>query len=457
MGTILIVDDMRTIREQYTYDIKRKTDFEVLSAANGRDALAMLAEEAQIDVVILDLEMPVMSGLDMLEVLSREGPRDVPVIVYTAAGNFSKCVRAIQLGAYNFFDKDEVNIDALIRNIENAISHRNLLMENQALRRAAGSGSALIGNSRNFRELRQHIEKVAAVPSNVLISGESGTGKELVAREIHRLSSRAKGPFVAVNCAAIPENLVESELFGFEKGAFTGANRTTRGKFEIARGGTLFLDEIGDMPLAIQAKLLRVLQESEITRLGGEGRVIKIDVRVIAATHRDLERESAAGRFRQDLYYRICTHIIAVPPLRERIEDVEPLAAYFVAETCKRFGMPPKQLPPDTINALKMYDWRKNNVRELENIVERMIIQSDGPAVLPEHIPADILPREAAPDLEEGKSFQELKQQAEKQILIRYLEAHDWHITNTARALGIANHSNLLKMMRRLEIKRPEE
>ncbi|MCB0259380.1 MAG: sigma-54-dependent Fis family transcriptional regulator, partial [Calditrichaeota bacterium] len=227
MGTILIVDDMRTIREQYTYDIKRKTDFEVLSAANGRDALAMLAEEAQIDVVILDLEMPVMSGLDMLEVLSREGPRDVPVIVYTAAGNFSKCVRAIQLGAYNFFDKDEVNIDALIRNIENAISHRNLLMENQALRRAAGSGSALIGNSRNFRELRQHIEKVAAVPSNVLISGESGTGKELVAREIHRLSSRAKGPFVAVNCAAIPENLVESELFGFERGAFTGANRTT--------------------------------------------------------------------------------------------------------------------------------------------------------------------------------------------------------------------------------------
>ncbi len=451
MGTVLIVDDTEPLREQYAYDLKRKGGFEVLTAANGEEAFSILAEN-DIDVVILDLEMPVMSGLEMLEKMYREGPEEIPVIVYTATGNFQKCVRATQLGAYNFFSKDEVNMDQLVRSIENALDHRRLRLENMALR----DDSTLVGKSEAMRELQTHIEKVAKVPSNVVILGESGTGKELVAKEIHRLSERAKHPFVALNCAALPENLVESELFGFEKGAFSGAVRTTRGKFEIAKGGTLFLDEIGDMPLAIQAKLLRVLQENEISRLGSEGRLIKVDTRVIAATHQDLDKAVSEGRFRQDLFYRICTHVINVPPLRERLNDIRPLAEYFVEQTCRRFGIAPKVVLEETVSALQNYQWEKNNIRELQNIVERMIIQCDGDRLMPAHLPRDIFPQEAEIVVDPGKNFQELKQDAERQILLRYLTANDWHITNTAHALGIANHSNLLKMMRRLGIRRNE-
>src|SRR5574341_399864 len=275
MPTILVVDDVNALRDQYAYDIRRKTGFEVITATNGREALNLLGGEA-IDVVILDLEMPVMDGLEMLEMMAKEGRGNVPVIVYTAKGSFERCVRAMQLGAHNFFAKDEIALDQLIEKIENALKHRRLMLESSALRQAARELSLFIGKSEAVNKLRQSIEIMAEVPSNVLILGESGTGKELVARELHFLSPRAKMPFVAMNCAAIPENLVESELFGFEKGAFSGATRTTPGKFEVANGGMLFLDEIGDMPLQIQAKLLRVLQEGEVTRIGGQGRVIKV-------------------------------------------------------------------------------------------------------------------------------------------------------------------------------------
>jgi DNA-binding NtrC family response regulator len=228
MPTILVVDDVKTFREQYAYDIRRKTGFEVLTAGNGREALELLASE-EIDVVILDLEMPLMDGLEMLEIMAKEGHENVQVIVYTAKGDFQRCVRATQLGAYNFFAKDEIALDQLIREIENALSRRELIIEDRALQRTAFADSLLIGKSAAINQLRESIQKVAEVPSNVLIIGESGTGKELVAHEIHRLSARAKKRFVAVNCAAIPENLVESELFGFEKGAFSGAIRTMHG------------------------------------------------------------------------------------------------------------------------------------------------------------------------------------------------------------------------------------
>ncbi len=482
MHTILIVDDMKTIRDQFAYDIRRKTNFEVLTAANGKEALDILQQE-DVDVMILDLEMPVMDGLQTLEALQQMNIEDLAVLVYTAKGNFQSCVRATRLGAYNFFAKDEINLDQLIQNIHNSLAHLKLLQENRALRKAAGQDSSFVGDSAPMRQLRSLVAKIARVPSNVLIVGESGTGKELVAREIHRLSPRSEKPFVAVNCAAIPENLVESELFGFEKGAFSGAVRTTRGKFQIADGGTLMLDEIGDMPLPIQAKLLRVLQENEISRLGGEDRVIKVNVRVIAATHRDLEEEITNERFRQDLYYRICTHVIQVPPLRERPEDIGPLATHFVHHICQRFGIPVKKVHPYTIEGLKKYDWRKNNVRELENIVERMIIQCEGDTILPTHIPGDIIGDEQLAPLlsgdagatgpaatppgpgsnaivvpaEANKTFQELKQDAERKILLHHLEDNEWHITKTAKALGIANHSNLLKIMRRLGIKKPRQ
>ncbi|MGH7450964.1 MAG: sigma-54-dependent transcriptional regulator, partial [bacterium] len=413
MPTILVVDDVNALRDQYAYDIRRKTGFEILTATNGREALNLLGGE-DIDVVILDLEMPVMDGLEMLEIMVKEGRENVPVIVYTAKGSFERCVRAMQLGAHNFFAKDEIALDQLIGKIENALKHRRLMLESSVLRQATRELSLFIGKSEAVNKLRQSIEIVADVPSNVLILGESGTGKELVARELHLYSPRAKMPFVAVNCAAIPENLVESELFGFEKGAFSGAVRATRGKFEVANGGTLFLDEIGDMPLPIQAKLLRVLQESEVTRIGGEGRVIKVDVRVIAATNRNLEEEIANGSFRHDLYYRICTHVIRVPSLFERFEDIELLTLYFVERTCERFGIPPKTVTPEALFVLKSYDWRKNNVRELENIVERMIIRCNGKQNLPEHIPADILDKNESSMLNQIQSaehnFQELKE-----------------------------------------------
>lgn len=454
MAAILIVDDIKALRDHYAEVIRRKTGFDVLTASNGREALDLLSNE-NIDVVVLDLEMPVMSGLEMLEVMAKEGPKDVPVIVYTARGSFQLCVQAVQLGAYNFFDKNEITLDQLIRVIETALERRQLILENRTLKQETRKNS-LLGKSEALTKLRETIVKVAEVPSNVLIIGESGSGKELVAHEIHRLSPRAKKPFVAMNCAAIPENLVESELFGFERGAFSGAARTTPGKFEAADGGMLFLDEIGDMPLQIQAKLLRVLQGGDVTRLGGQGRVIKIDVRVVAATHRNLEEEIANGRFRQDLYYRICTHVIRVPPLRERTGDIELLTIYFVERTCTRFGIPTKIVAPDTLRLLKRYDWRRNNVREMENIVERMIIQCNGKEILPQHIPSDIREESLLPALDPptGKTFQELRAEAERGILLKYLESNDWHITKTAKALGIANHSNLLRMMRRLSIPR---
>ncbi len=454
MSTILIVDDIKAVREQFSYDIQRKTGFEVLTAENGRQALEMLSSQ-EIDTIILDLEMPIMDGIEMLEVMAKKGLDDVPVIVYTAKGNFQRCVKAVQLGAYNFFDKEEVEIEQLIRSIEITLEHRALTLENRELRRAAHQDSPLIGQSQTMKELREQITKVAAVPSNVVIFGESGTGKELVARELHRLSPRSKKTFIAVNCAAIPENLVESELFGHEKGAFSGAVRTSKGKFEIANGGTLLLDEIGDMPLQMQAKLLRVLQEREVMRLGGESRVIKIDVRVIAATHQNLDDLIDKGQFRQDLYYRICTHQIRVSPLRERLDDIGPLSTFFVERICRRFGIPQKRIKRETILGLRSYDWRQNNVRELENIVERMIIQCAGKDLFPEHIPPDIRDSSPVPTLLDGKTLQELKEEAERNILLQALQANNWHITNTAKALTVSNHSNFLKMMRRLGIKKP--
>jgi DNA-binding NtrC family response regulator len=427
----------------------------MLTAANGQEGLRAL-QDHDIDVVVLDIEMPVMDGLEMLEEMSKLAIDDVPVIVYTARGSFQRCVRAVQLGAFNFFDKDEVTLDQLNQSIQNALETRRLKIENRELRRVAKQDSPIIGTSSATKALCSQIVKIAAVPSNVLIQGESGTGKELVARELHRLSSRSGKAFVAVNCAAIPENLVESELFGFERGAFSGAAKTTKGKFELAHGGTLFLDEIGDLPLPAQAKLLRVLQEGELTRLGGENRMIKTDARVVAATHRNIEDQIASRMFRQDLYFRICTHILQVPPLRDRLDDVRPLTLFFVERICERFGIPRKKIATETLLALRQYDWHRNNVRELENIVERMIIQCSGDELRPEHLPADITSSGTATTYSAEKTLVELKEEAERNILLHALENHDWHITNTAKTLGVANHSNLLKMMRRLGIRKPE-
>jgi DNA-binding NtrC family response regulator len=294
---------------------------------------------------------------------------------------------------------------------------------------------------------------VAAIPSPVLIVGESGSGKELVARELHRLGTAPKKPFVAINSAALPENLIESELFGHERGAFTGANRTHKGAFEQADGGTLFLDEIGDLPSPAQAKLLRVLEEGEVTRLGGE-RTINVKTRIIAATHRDLESELETGGFRQDLFYRLNVHVVRVPPLRDRQSDIPELVDHFLAGTCARFGVRRKRLDPEAVQVLMAYDWKRNNVRELRNIIERMIIATDGDLISIDQVPSEVRGDIALEHGSRPRTFQELRKEAEREILVTALERNDWHITRTAKELGLADHASLLKIMRRHNLKR---
>src|SRR6266851_3405999 len=390
--------------QQYAYDLKRVGGYDALVAHGGREALDLLEREA-VDCVILDLEMPGMDGFEVLRTMERRGLR-MPVLVYTGTGNYDRCTEAIRLGARSFIDKAEP------------------------------------------------IERVVKIPSPVLIVGESGSGKELVARELHRLGANPAGPFIALNAAAIPENLVEDELFGHERGAFTGAGALRKGAFEAASGGTLFLDEIGELPLAAQAKLLRVIEQRQISRLGGN-RTIVVAARVVAATNRDLEAEVRAGRFREDLYFRLNVHVIRVPALRQRLSDVPALVGHLLTATCARFGMRPKTIAPAALDCLMRYDWARNNVRELRNVVERIIIATDSEAIGVDDIPADIQEGAGPQGPHAGPApttFHALKVEAERQIIVAALERNDWHITRTAQALGLADHASLLKIMRRHNI-----
>jgi DNA-binding NtrC family response regulator len=451
MTLVLVVDDVAPLAEQYAYDLRRTGGYEVLVAPTGEKALEILAA-APVDCVVLDLEMPGMDGFEVLRALERKGSQ-VPVIVYTGTGSYDRCVQAVRLGAYGFIDKAEP-MERVVHEIGSAMERGRLRAENSVLRRQLGRETSLVGGSAAMAELRATIAKVAPVPSQVLIVGESGSGKELVARDLHRFGPNPSGPFVAINCAALPESLVESELFGHERGAFTGAITTRKGAFEAAERGTLFLDEVGELPLQAQAKLLRVLEERQVTRLGGT-KPVKVEARIVTATNRDLEAEVRAGRFREDLYFRLAVHVVRVPPLRERLSDIPALAEQFLVGICARFGMRRKKIAPDALDLLMSYEWRRNNVRELRNIVERMIIAADGEVIAPEHVPVEV--RSAAPAAQPapgGVGFQELKAEAERRIIVSALERHDWHVTRTAQALGLADHASLLKIMRRHGIRR---
>ena len=450
MALILIVDDVPALAEQYAYDLKRIGGYETLVATGGHEACDIISREA-VDCVILDLEMPDLDGFDVLRKLRENGIR-IPVIVYTGTGDYDRCVQAIRLGAYSFIDKT-ATMERVAREVENALERGRLEEEVETLKRDLGTDTPLIGSSPAMKQLKDQIARTSPIPSPVLIVGESGSGKELVAREIHRLGLNPKGPFFAINSAAIPENLIESELFGHERGAFTGANRTRRGAFEIATGGTLFLDEIGDLPPTAQGKLLRVLEEHQVTRLGGE-RAVRVDARVVAATNRDLEADLGSGRFRQDLYYRLNVHLLRVPPLRDRLSDIPALVDHLLALVCTRFGIRKRQLAPQALEILMAYDWKNNNVRELRNIVERMIISTDGEVIHARHVPLTVGGEEAFQGPERPKTFQELKAEAERQIIITALERNDWHITRTAKDLGLSDHSSLIKIMRRHHVKR---
>jgi DNA-binding NtrC family response regulator len=451
MTLVLVVDDVAPLAEQYAYDLRRTGGYEVITAPTGEKALETIVA-GTVDCVVLDLEMPGMDGFDVLRALERKGS-PVPVIVYTGTGSFDRCVQALRLGAYGFIDKAEP-MERVVHEIESALERRRLRGEVNSLRRQLGRETSLVGGSAAMAELRAAIARVAPIPSQVLITGESGTGKELVARDLHRLGPQPSAPFVAINCAALPESLVESELFGHERGAFTGAIGTRKGAFEAAERGTLFLDEVGELPAAAQAKLLRVLEDRQLTRVGGT-KPIAVEARIIAATNRDLEAEVRAGRFRDDLYFRLAVHTLRVPPLRERLSDVPALAEQFLTGICGRFGLKRKKIAPDAMELLMAYEWRRNNVRELRNIVERMIIAADGEVIAPEQVPAEIRPAGGAPVPSSGaQGFQELKAEAERRIIVTALERHEWHVTRTAQALGLADHASLLKIMRRHGISR---
>ncbi len=453
MTTVLIVDDVMPMAEQYAYDLQRLGGYETLTASSGDEALERLRRDA-IDCVILDLEMPGVDGFQVLRTMQRRGIQ-VPVIVYTGTGSYDRCIEAINLGAYGFIDKTEP-MARVVQEIESTLERRRLKGEVATLRRELGADSAIIGTSDPIERLREAIARVAPIPSPVLIVGESGSGKELVAREVHQRSQASRGPFIAINSAALPENLVESELFGHERGAFTGADKLRKGAFESASKGSLFLDEIGELPLSTQAKLLRVLEQRTVTRVGGT-KEIEVDARVIAATHRSLDDDVAQGRFRQDLLFRLNVHILEVPPLRDRRSDIPALAGHLLEGMCERFGIRARTLTPEALAALEEYDWRRNNVRELRNVIERMVIASDDDPIGVDAVPGDVVSAGAAGAAGQrggGAGYQELKAEAERRIVTEALARHDGHVSNTAEALGLADHASLLKIMRRLGIKR---
>ena len=451
MSRILIVDDVAALAEQYAYDLQRIGAHTSVTAIDGARALAFL-EAGGIDCVILDLEMPGMDGFAVLRALRDRGD-ETPVIVYTGTGDFERCVAAVRLGAAGFIDKAEP-MERVAQEVEHAIERSRLRREVFALQAELGN-SALIGRSAAIARLNEEIGRTAPVRSAVLITGESGTGKELVARELHRRGAHPASPFLALNCAALPENLVEAELFGHERGAFTGASATRKGAFESAGDGTLFLDEIGEMPLATQPKLLRVLEQHTVTRVGSNAPV-HVNARVVAATNRDLEHMVKERDFREDLLYRLNVHVIHAPPLRERREDIPLLAQRFVEVACREFGVLAKQLAPEARERLVAYDWRRNNVRELRNAIERAVVNADGEMIRSAHLPAPVRGDSSAPAESEANeaSFHAQRAAAERRIVLAALEKHDWQITRTAESLELADHASLLKIMRRLGIQR---
>jgi two-component system nitrogen regulation response regulator NtrX len=450
---ILVVDDEQGIRDALGQLLEYE-GYEVRAVASGVDGVEAFAQWHP-HLVFLDVKM---AGIDGLEALRRIRQADPAAIVVMISGHatIKTAVDATQLGAYDILEKP-LDTDRILVLLRNALSHLELQAENERLRERIESRFEIVGKSFAIRSLIDRIEKVAATPARVLITGENGTGKELVARAIHRQSPRAKGPFVEVNCAAIPGELIESELFGHVKGSFTGAIGDRAGKFEQADGGTLFLDEVGDMSLAAQAKVLRVLQDNVVTRIGGS-KPTQVDVRVIAATNKRLEDEIEAGRFREDLYYRLNVVPLSVPPLRERREDISQLVAHFVLQLSEREKVAPRAIVADAMERLTQLDW-PGNVRELRNTIERLLILSNGPRVTAADIErlvgrrADGGSGPGLGALGECETFEEFKRAAERAFLLLKLRAFDWNVSETARALDMPR-SNLYKKIERYRLER---
>ena len=450
-GRILIVDDEEQMRDLLV-KVLEKSGYQVSASAEGSQALAMLEREPA-DLVVTDVRMPGMGGMEALRAIKELNP-DIVVIIMTAFGSIDQAVQAVKDGAYDYINKP-FKIEEMLLTIDKALEERRLRHEVTALRqelRTRYHFESLIGKSRAMQEVFKLIEQVAGSRSTVMIYGKSGTGKELVAKAVHYNSQRSAKPFVAVNCAAIPAELLESELFGHEKGAFTGAIATKVGKFELATGGTLFLDEVGSMRLDLQAKILRALQEREVERVGGT-RTIKIDVRVLAATNRDLKRAVEEGAFREDLYYRLNVVPITLPPLRQRRDDIPLLVEHFIAKYNREFNRSVKGFSAGATAALYQYEW-PGNVRELENVIERAVALAQEETISLRELPLDIsvLGQSMIDEIQRaGLSLREARRQFDKQYILSVMEKVQWRQSEAARLLGL-HRNTLLRNLQRLGI-----
>src|SRR5574337_1233378 len=454
---ILVVDDEKNIRSSLE-GILKDEGYRVRGVPTGEDLLKQVAQTVP-DLVILDVWLPGMDGLQALTELKRVH-RELPVIMISGHGTVETAVKATKLGAYDFIEKP-LSLEKTVLAVRNALDRQRLEMENRALRQTLEERYEIVGESSDIQALRVQIQSAAPSHGRVLIRGESGTGKELIARAIHRQSLRKDKPFVEVNCAAIPEELIESELFGHERGAFTGATTQRRGKFELADGATIFLDEVGDMSLKTQAKVLRVLQEQTFERVGGT-ETLTVDVRVIAASNKALEEEIQKGSFREDLFYRLNVIPFEVPPLRGRTEDIPLLAAHFLRLFSEEYGKRVKTVNPEAMDLLLQHPW-PGNVRELRNVIERMVIMVSQDVIRPSDIAPSLRARPgAAPETATEPAagwdgtLREARDQFEREYILRRLTEKHWNITRTAECLGI-ERSNLHRKLKTYGIEPPRD
>ncbi len=443
---ILIAEDDERYREELSQSL-RAEGYEVVPARDGSEALKVINEQA-VDLGLIDLNMPGVSGMDVLQGSIITDP-DLPIVIITGYGTIDVAVEAIRLGAYDFIEKP-VNLDRLLLTAKRAIEKRKLQQQMKWMAEDILERYKMVGTSEAMQNLYHLIDRVASADCSVLIRGETGVGKELVSMAIHFRSERANGPFVRLNCAAIPDTLVESELFGHKKGAFTGAVEDKIGKFQQADGGTIFLDEIGDLSEQAQAKLLRVLETKEFEPLG-DTRTMKVDVRVIAATNKELTRAMEERTFRSDLYYRLSTVEVTVPPLRERKGDIPELAVHFLQKYCEKNNRYIEGFYPQALQTLMQHDW-PGNVRQLESIIERLVLFSSGRKITANEVNMVLGLSTLGPDQKE-LSFKEARETFERNFITQALKAHNWNVVETARALNI-DRTNLYKKMHRLGVQK---
>jgi len=444
-STVLIVDDEEGIRESLA-GIFEDEGYVVLTAGSGEETLRVLKDQSP-DVILLDVWLKGMDGIQTLKEIKDQKP-DLPVIMISGHGNIELAVKATRTGAYDFLEKP-LSLERVLLVARRALEKRTLEMENRALKQNLVKKWKLIGNSQKIKQLREQIDMAAKSNGRVLVLGESGSGKELVAHTLHESSSRADKPFVEMNCAAIPQELIESELFGHEKGSFTGAFERKKGKFELADEGTLFLDEVGDMSLSTQSKVLRVIETQEFQRVGGS-KNIKVDVRIISATNKDLFEEVKKANFREDLLYRLNVIPIIVPPLRERKEDIPELIEFFLEHFAAEYGQKPKKMAADGLKVLEAYDW-PGNIREVRNLIERLVIMTPSTTITAKNI---IVGENVRSDYFSFNTLKDARDSFEKDFITKKLEENNWNISKTAEILDV-ERSNLHRKIKAYDIKTP--